>query len=468
MKKYMRNPHLILVYLLLPAFIAGCIKEDIQESDGDNKVAFRLNTKAIIGETLSNVTIKSIRVLIVDPNMGNNIVVNRLINSQDEQPSDFVFQLKQGRYKICVVANETGAMTPFLTAAGRLSDVDAITVITPKTESNLVLYQAIDIILRTLASNAGQTEVSVDGGTNWISPPVVNVSLERVASKISLAIKKMTINDKDKFDIKGIELINLASNSHLLPGHVYSEGLHTDTPFKAPSIVSFINNDDVKPIFKDYIVSEYLLSSPTSSADAAALVITADYTKFGGTSQEVIYTVPVLGQTAIDYSLKRNCHYNITATITQSAESTFTLNIEYEVLPWTSAGNGNFEPGAVTTSGKWETGTDKTGNLITVSNNTSVTYEFTLSFPPGATWIAQLTNFHDFDFDMSNNGVREGITAEGIENKIRIRPRAAVSTNDVMTEFYITVFNGIENVEVNLTGSGIGEGNRFIIKQNPN
>ena len=107
--------------------------------------------------------------------------------------------------------------------------------------------------------------------------------------------------------------------------------------------------------------------------------------------------------------------------------------------------------------------------MISVSNNTSVTYEFTLSFPPGAKWTAQLTNIRDFDFDLNNNGIREGVATEGVANKIKIRPRTAVSANDVTTEFYITVFNGIENIELDLTNDGkTGEGNRFIIKQNPN
>lgn len=468
MRKYILNLHLFSVLFLFLVFITGCTKEEIQESDDNSKLTFRLTTRLAMGETLSGVTIKSIRIIITDPNIGNNIIVNRLIDNQNGQPDDFVFQLKQGRYKISIVANETNIMVPSLTTATNLSDLNAITVVPPTNESDLVLYRAIDFILRPSSSNPEQAEVSVDGGINWTSPPTVNVMLERVASKISLSIKKMTNNPADKFDIKKVELINLASKSHLLPGYVYTETLHTGIAFNNPFTVSFVNNNEIKNIFQNYIVSEYLLPVPAISDDAAALVITADYTKSGAASQEVVYTVPVLGKNALDYSLKRNYHYNITATITQSAESMFDLNIEYEVLPWKHAGDGSLEAGAVTFSGAWEVNTDITENVIAVSNNTSATYEFTLSFPPEAVWKAQLTNLQDFDFDINNNGIREGIAAEGVVNRIRIRPRTAVSTNDVTTEFYITVFNGIEYVEVNLTGKGTGEGNRFIIKQNPN
>lgn len=57
-------------------------------------------------------------------------------------------KLQQGGYKICVVANETAAMTASFDAAGKLSDLNAIQVVTPAMESQLVLYQSVDIMLR--------------------------------------------------------------------------------------------------------------------------------------------------------------------------------------------------------------------------------------------------------------------------------------------------------------------------------
>lgn len=468
MKRPIPRPHLLSAFSLLLVLMISCTKEQILESDNGPQLAFRVSTRAVIGGSVDGVTIRSVRVLIVDPNLGNNlIVVNMLIDSQNEQSDSFVFKLRQGRYRICVVANETEAMKPALAAAGKQSDLDAITVITPTEERDLVLYQVVDLILRPLSSDPQQAEVSTDSGTSWTSSPVVTVALERVAAKISLAIKKMTTDSGDKFNIKKVELVNLASESHLVPGTPYAGALHSQVPFNGTP-VSFVNNNETKPVFRDYIVPEYLLSAPVTSDDAAALVITAAYTESGKESRDVVYTVPVLGQNALDYSLKRNCHYNILATITKTAESAFSLIIKYEVLKWVDAGDGSFEAGAVTFSGIWEDNTDAAEDMIYVSNNTSVTYEFILSFPPGAVWTAQLTNTQDFDFDLNNSGVRQGVTAAGVISKIKIRPRAAVSANDVTSEFYITVFNGIENVELNLTGKGTGEGNRFIIKQNPN
>lgn len=465
MRRFFYIPSLLLSFLWVLMLLLGCTKEETEPIGNNTKMAFRISTKALVGDTEEGVTISSLRVLIVNPNLENIIVENRLIDSQS---GDYVFKLQQGEYKICVVANETAAMTASLATAGKLSDLNAIRVVTPTMESQLVLYQSVDIMIRPLASDSQQAEVSVNGGTTWVSPPIVNVELKRVAAKISLAIKKETTVPTDVFAIKKVELINIPTDSYLTSSIAYTGVLQTQLPFSG-SWVSFSTNGDSQTVFNDYIVPEYILSTPASATNAATLVITADYTKLGGATREVVYTVPVLGLNALDYSLTRNCHYNITATITRSAELVTPIIVDYEVLKWQSAGDGSFEAGAVTFTGVWEDGTSMNDRVIEVSNNTSVTYEFTLSFPPGATWTAQLTNVRDFDFDLNNNGVRSGVTEEGIVKRIKVRPRTVVFTNNVTTEFYITVFNGIETVELDLTNSGtIGEGNRFIIKQNPN
>mgnify|MGYP007127904392 FL=1 len=459
--------NLPMVLALLLMFV-GCTNEQVQVLEESAELTFKVNTRTLVGETINGVTVRSVRMIVVNTGIGNSVVINKLVDGQVSESTDFICNLKRGSYKICVVANETATMTAALTVANKLSDLDVIKVITPTTETDLVLYQSIDVELRSSSSDTEQGEVSVDGGANWLSPPIVNVDLIRVASKISLAIRKRTVVEADLFTIQKVELINLPADSYLLPGRAYGGVLHSKTPFNGAEI-AFSTNGEAKSIFSDYIVPEYRLTTPASSDNAAALVITANYTEYGRTAREVNYIVPVLGTNAQDYSLARNYHYNIIATITKPAESTFPLIVEYEVVKWQHAGNGNFETGSVTFSGQWEADTNKTGNLISVSNNTSVTYEFTLSFPPGAKWTAQLTNIRDFDFDLNNNGIREGVATEGVANKIKIRPRTAVSANDVTTEFYITVFNGIENIELDLTNDGkTGEGNRFIIKQNPN
>ena len=462
MKGSLYKIRLFSAFLVLLVFFAGCTKEYFSRIN-DEVTIFRINTRAVIGQSEENVTITTLRILIADTDLRNSIVINRLINDD----SDYAFKLKPGNYKVFVIANETSVMAESFGAVTQSSDLAPVIVRIADAESDLVLFQSVDVKLRQSISDPSAGEVSTDGGSTWGSSEVL-ISLKRVASKISLTIKKNTLTSEDIFSIKKVELTNLAQYSFLLPARAYSEVLQTAAPFIGKE-VTFTNNNEINAIFSDFIVPEYILPDPALFESAATLVITADYTKSGQSAREVVYTVPVLGMTAANYSLIRNCHYNITATITKSAEQTIPLTVEYGVVEWQNAGNGRFETGNIIFSGKWEAGTDIADNVIAVSNNAAVTYAFELSFPQNAKWTAQLTNIRDFDFDFSGDGVREGIAGEGTIKKIRIKPRSEVYSNDVMTEFYITVFDGIENIESDLNNDGAtGTGKRFIIKQNPN
>lgn len=466
MKRNRPSLYLLSVFILISCLIFGCTKELISSPVDDVMFALKVAPRTSVGENLDGVTIRSLRIIVVDVRFDNIIRINRLIDQQEEEATGLVLNLQQGAYKVCVIANETSAMKPFLESSTNLSDISNITLITPTTENDLVLYKNVDFLLRKQSVNPEEALVSVDGGNSWNSPSTIDIKLERVASKISLFIKKNTVNVNDKFEIKKVELVNIPGHTYLIPGKAYSGDLHRELSFYEDPGVSFVSNGETNPIFTDYIIPEYILSNPGSSLDASSFIITASYTKYGTPSQDVEYMIPVLGQDAANYSIDRNTHYKVTATIVQSMEIDHPLSVEYEVSKWDIAGNGSFDMGEITSSGNWAPDTNLADGIVEVANNTSAAYEFTLSFPPGAKWKAQLSNFLDFDFDLSGGAVREGIAQEGVGCKIKVTPRRAVSTNDVMTEFYITVDNGIENIELDLTKNGTGK--RYIIKQIPN
>jgi hypothetical protein len=105
--------------------------------------------------------------------------------------------------------------------------------------------------------------------------------------------------------------------------------------------------------------------------------------------------------------------------------------------------------------------------VLTVGLNGSLVYEFILANPT-ASWTAHLTNPAQFYFDLSGDGVSEGVTREGHVNRIVIRPVAEVATS-VSTEFYITVEYGGKTVEIDLNvGGSSGSGHRYVIRQIPN
>lgn len=460
--RYRRVQKLVLALLSLILF--ACESERIIDTEDNNyKLTFSVDTRTLIGGTQDGVMLSSIRVILLDTKLGDVVIANRLITGSDDD-SGYIFSVRKGDYKICVVANETIGMTPSLNLARTFADISAIRVPVQDTEASLVLYNELDIQLQASSTDPGQARVSIDGGQSWIAP-TVPIKLDKVASKISLAIIKKTAVAEDRFTVKKVELANLPGYSYLTPKQAYTEMLGSKIPFEGNS-VSFDTNNDSKTIFEHFILPEYILYNPGATYQAATLLITVDY-KNAFSTREITYTVPVLGLSASDYSLQRNCHYNVTATITRSGDTENSLYIEYVVSNWDIAGDGQIETGEMSFSGAWSDGLDEE-NLVYVANNTSVGYEFALNSPPGAKWTAQLTNFLDFDFDLTGSGVREGVTNPDETYIIKIRPKGAVFTNDVTTEFYITVDNGTENIEIDLSGKGTGRGNRFIVKQIPN
>jgi len=169
-----------------------------------------------------------------------------------------------------------------------------------------------------------------------------------------------------------------------------------------------------------------------------------------------------------DYSLQRNKHYLVMATIRSEGEIVYMPDVRYRVLDWEDA-TGGFDIGkSITFDSRWAPGTPYSGNNVAVYNHGILEYKFTLTRPAGAVWSAVLTNPFDFEFDYSGDAVSNGVTAEAVERTIRIRPRRETSQNGIRTEFYITVKNGTQFVELDLPNDLVGGGNRYVITQIPN
>ncbi|MGL4804992.1 MAG: hypothetical protein ACRC26_01440, partial [Bacteroidales bacterium] len=143
-----------------------------------------------------------------------------------------------------------------------------------------------------------------------------------------------------------------------------------------------------------------------------------------------------------------------------------------DVQDWEDAGGGNVDIGGVITVGKkeWvpETVFNSDGS-VNILANTNIVFEFSMASPIGARWIAMLTNNIDFEFDLMEDGVREGVTREGVINKIKVKPKRIVSSLEgpVTTEFYILIDNGdITELDLN-DDNQTGKGRRYLIRQRP-
>ncbi|MGL6179612.1 MAG: hypothetical protein ACRC13_10490 [Tannerellaceae bacterium] len=443
------------------------------DSDKSLKWGVNVMPKAVAGETLGGVTISTMRIIISDYKYDGLIIYNGFsANHTLEEPINGSYRVKldKGSYKISIITNEPAACTAMLNSSKTMRDLDEIKIVVPVNEEELALYGEQDFRVRANPDNIAECIVSV-GGLD-LKDTQLSVKLERLAVKVSLHVTKQTENSNDQFTITDVKVENVPSNGFLRSGHMYNDVLVSSSVLVEPN--SFITNGEKQRIFTDLFLPEYNMINDQDTTLATMLTITARYKRNGAENELLVYyKFPLVGFNAETYNLRRNNHYDIHATIKHRGDLDYTPSIGIEVANWEIANSGDLDFGGVAFahSQSWADGTIQGSlpNEVRVRNNNMATLEFILSIPKGAIWTAHLTNNLDFEFDFSEGGVREGIAADGVVRKIRVKPLKQVSTNNVYTELYITVFNGQNTVELDINDLQMPvEGNRFIIRQIPN
>lgn len=382
-----------------------------------------------------------------------------------------------GWFNFYVVANEPARLTPLLDEVRRQEHIYPLTIgfsEIPDVENfqsqlsttNIPVIGYLMVGIRAKGSDPEQGEASTDYGNTW--NPVINVDAQRLASKISLSLRKQTPRTADRVVINNVRLTNIPDYGYLVPKAYDGASFSTAEPADFAAGQTFSQNSTAyTPVFADLIIPEYVMATPSDADKAVCICIEATYEQ-----KKVLYYIPVRGNLHIaDYSLKRNRHYVIRGTITTQGEMIYIPEVRYEVAGWNDANSGNpdfVEENAITFRSEWAAGTIVSGREVLVSNNGWVECEFTLTHPLNATWTATLTNPADFEFDTTGGAVSYGRARPGEPYTIRIRPRRSMDTGIALTQFYITVNNGLgKNVELNLPGEVVGTGNRYTIYQTP-
>lgn len=295
------------------------------------------------------------------------------------------------------------------------------------------------------------------------------VTLTRIAAKVSLQLKKGDLVDND-VQITKVSLLNNTGKTTLFP-----------TPPSTASVAPQSYWD-----FTKTVTPWTLTSTPSANAELGEIYLYENITggdKTNATQLEIealynniqtTYLVylnenvsgmvnqgdPSSSVTIPNdhlYSLRRGHHYAVNGTIVNMGKFTGIVHSTF-VLPWEKlTSEVLFE--RVFTIFPHPT-TDS--HTYTAANPTDlVTFTFTLFNPIGATWVAQLSNPYDFEFSTSAGAVSSG--GLGTEYTISIKPRYPQGTTERNTEFYITV----DGIEIPLLQSSllIGTGNRIEIKQ---
>lgn len=458
----------IILYTLFSLIFFSSCESDIEEQGTmPEEVYMNLFTRVL------DPSMTQVRIIVTD-DLSGQVLINQYPAQPEDASGEYKLSVRTGQLNFYVILNEPDVLTPELSGVkhnSALSKIMLKAVDLPSDEpignsptlTNLPALGWTKAIVRSTPDMPGYGEASVDGGSTWNNN--IHISLDRMAAKISLALRKKSSSPTDVITVNKVSLSHVPQYEYLLPKAYESPQFDAPEIYDTPALEFKDNTDNYTTIFVDYIIPEYLPVTPADKDMALCLKIEAQYNK-----KSVVYYLPVREDLNIEeYSIQRNNHYLIKATMATEGETVYIPEVKYQVAGWTDniIESEFLEESAITFSRHWGADTEITNTDVRIENNGSVEFFFTLSRPLNSSWTATLTNPIDFEFDLTDGAVSGGKAREGYEYKIRIKPRRETQLNGVKTEFYITVNNGAGNVELNLPSQSVGTKSRYTIMQTP-
>lgn len=449
----------MLVIIALTAPLASCLNDDIVEEERERGLIIMNlsgDTRAA-GDVLflNDDRIEKVRFLV----FVNGVLEKNNLFTAGETTfiNPFVLNVATGTKDIYVVANESATLTPLLQTVTNKATLFSLLA------DEITTSPTLPLVMTGSALNVSVIE-QIEPARNE-----TQVTLTRVAAKVSLNLKKGDLVDND-VQITKVSLLSNAGKTTLFPTppstasvapQSYWDFTKTLTPWVLNSTLSA--NTELGNI--------YLYENITGGdkTNATQLEIEALYNNIPTTYRvylnENVSSAPNPGDANLSettpsdhlYSLRRGYHYRVNGTIVSMGEFDGLIH-STNVLPWEKLESEVLYE-RVFAINPHPTTTNRT---YTVANTTDlVTFTFTLSNPIGSTWVAQLSNPIDFEFSTSGGAVSAG--GLRTEYTISIKPRNVQGDTERSTEFYITV-SGFE-IPLLQSSDQIGAGNRIEIKQ---
>lgn len=339
----------------------------------------------------------------------------------DEFQNPFRIRTTTGPKTVYVVANEPADLETALNGVTTISGLEAIVT----SEASGSLTQPLTM--------TGFESVTVESKPVGEDPTQVKVWLTRLAAKLTLNIKKGDEAEANNIPIvlKGVRLYRAAAKSALIEGKSVTGQTYWHRNYDVmdtPLTTAGTNVWDT-PV--------YLYENPGSAADstgrATYLVIDALYNNVN--ARYIAYINDKNSNADHHYSIKRNHHYNLTATINHIGEYDGLL-LQCKTLPWELVETQKkFNEDPITYVNNYDF--TENGNTTSITNPLTFTFELTQG-PEGATWEATLDNGLEFAFD----DVTQTYGGIGETKTITIKPLKPFDESITRTtHFYITITN---------------------------
>ena len=417
MKPY-RPIHTTLLALsaLLLTVLSGCKRSELRETLEPATVQLSIPAMTLRGGQLlvEDLPVQTIRILVFNK-AGGALDVQKSFSTPTDLSDWLRVKAHEGEKEIYVIANESPAMSDALNKI--VFKRDLLSMAIPETDPSSVTGPK-----PILMTGQGTATLLKDQNVK------AEINLIKTRAKITLDLKQETATD-DEIIIRSVSISRLPKTSMLLTPNPYSLG--ATWIYSKAEEATLVNNAEATSYIADKTLYTYESLDSDTAGHAPILTIEALYNGVPTT-----YTAYVNDKTSNanhHYALQRNCHYQLTGTITKIGVHNALL-LKTEVLPWD----------VETSEKKLEV-----PKIVSLSPDPTTTYyvtdteaaEFKVKISSSSDpskWRATLTNALDFRFDITGGAVREGLADGTTEYTIRVIATKPAGVNQRCTRLLFT------------------------------
>ena len=421
---------LLALSALLLTVLSGCQRSELRETLEPATVQLSIPTMTLRGGQLliEDLPVQTIRILVFNK-AGGALDAQQSFSTPTDLSDWLRVKAHEGEKDIYVIANESPAMSDALNKIVFKQDLLGIAI--PETDPS--------------SATESKPIVMIGQGTATLTKEQTTkteIALIRSRAKITLDLKQKTPAD-DQIIIRSVSISRLPKTSMLLTPASYHLG--ETWIYNLPKEVTLVNKATTPT---SYIPDKTLYTYESLDSDTAghAPILTIEALYNGVPTTYTAYVNDATSDSDHHYALHRNCHYQLTGTITKIGVHNALL-LKTEVLPWD----------VETSEKKLEV-----PKIVSLSPDPTATYyvtdtevaEFKVKISSSSDpskWRATLTNALDFRFDITGGAVREGLANGTTEYTVRVIATKPAGVNLRCTQLLFT------SEYLDLVGAGMPE-----------
>ena len=399
--------------------LSGCKRSDLRETLEPATVQLSIPTMTLRGEQLfveEDLPVQTIRILVFNQT-GGALDVQQSFTTPTDLSNWLRVEAHEGEKDIYVIANESPAMSDALNKI--VFKQDLLRMAIPDVDSNGTSADRIVLV--------GKSESTITLTKNQTTR--TEVALIRSRAKITLDLNLET-KAGDDIIIYSASIDRLPQTSMLFTPDPYRLG---DTWIYTKEERVVPRNHETTPYILDKTLYTYEnIGSAKDTVDRAPrLVIEALYN--GVPTTYTAYINDATSDADHHYALHRNCHYQLTGTITKIGEHN-ALVLTTKVMPWdVEESEKKLEIPKIVSIKP----TPKETYYVTDTEVAEFKVKISSSSDPSK-WRATLTNALDFRFDITGGAVREGLADGTTEYTVRVIATKPAGVNLRCTQLLFT------------------------------